>query len=79
MLNNLAMSDPPIPAHIVCEKCDGMSLTLKTTSSIIPLAYISIELIPQITLRLAGVVYPSQLVDDIRDMLSKPKLMKDSI
>ena len=34
---------------------------------------------PLITLMLVGAVYASQLVDGIRDMLSKPKMMKNSI
>jgi len=78
-LNNPAISDLPIPAHIVYEKCDGISLALKLISSIIPLAYICIELLPLITSALAGAVYSNQLVDDIRDMWSKPELIKDSI
>jgi len=78
-LNNTAMSDLPMPAHIVYEKCDVMSLTLKLISSIISLAYISTELLPPIILTLAGAVSPSQSVNDIRDMLSKFELMKDSI
>ena len=71
------MSDPPILVHIVCERCDGMSLTLKSITSIVLLAYISIELLPLITLTLAGELYLSQLIDDIRDILSKAGLTKD--
>ena len=48
-LNNPETSDPPTPAHIVCKKYDGMSLSLKLISSIIPSTYISIELLPPIT------------------------------
>ena len=32
---------------------------------------------PLITLTLVGAIYPSQLVDNIKDMLSKPELTKD--
>ena len=44
MPNNPAMIDPPISDHIVCKKCNWMSLTLKLISLIIPFAYISTEL-----------------------------------
>ena len=78
-LNNPVVSDPPIPAHIVHEKCDGISLDLKLISLIIPLAYICTTLLPPLTPTLARAVYASHFIDDIRDMLSKLKMMKDSI
>jgi len=57
-----------------------MFLALKLISFlIIPLAYICTMLLSPITSTLAGVVNVNQLVDDIRDMLSKPELTKDSI
>ena len=77
-LNNPMTSNLPIPAHLVREKCDGMSLALKSISSIIPLDYIYTVLLPPITVMLIGAAYASKLVDDIRDLLSKPELTKDS-
>ena len=76
-LKNSETSEPLILAYIVCEKCDGMSLTLKSISSIILLAYICIVLLSLITPMLVGAVYASQLDNDIRNMLSKPELTKD--
>ena len=76
MLNNLATSNPPISAHMVHEKCNEMSRTLKSISSIIPLAYICTVLLPSITLTLAGAMYMSHFIDDIGNILSN-KLMKD--
>jgi len=46
-----------------------MSLALKLVSLIIPLASICIVLLPPITSTLVGVVYMSQLVYGIRDIL----------
>jgi len=40
---------------------------------------VNTELLPPITPMLAYAVYLSQLVNDIRDMLSKSELMDDSI
>jgi len=56
-----------------------MSLVLKSISSIILLAYTSTELLHAITSTLARAVYPSHLVDNIKDMLSKSELTKNSI
>ena len=47
-LNIPTTSDPSIPAHIGCEKCDEMSVALKLISLIILLTYISTELLPHI-------------------------------
>jgi len=42
--------------------------------SIISLAYVSTDFLPPITPTLAYAVYPSQLVDSIRDTPHKPEL-----
>jgi len=78
-LNNSALSDLPILTHIVWEYCRGISLALKLISSITPSANVSGEFLTPVTTVLACTLYPRCLLDDIRDMLPKRELTKDSI
>ena len=54
-------------------------MALKLICSIIPLVKVSIELMSLIIPALAYAIYLSQLADDIRGMLHKPKLKEVSI
>jgi len=70
-----------IPNTISCslEQCDVISLDLKLIGSIILSTYVSIELLAPITPTLSYTIYPSQLVEGIRDMLRKLELTESSI
>jgi len=78
-LNNPTSSDPPIPTHILYQKCMVMSLVLNLVRSIFSLEYKWVYLHTPITHPIFQTVYTDYFKDRIGDMLSQPKLSKYSI
>jgi len=54
-------------------------MALKLISLITQSTNVSLELLTLVIATLAYALYPSHLLDDVRDMLPKPELTEDSI